>query len=121
MATYLNTDRYCESSELINYFYPCNGSSTPNEHGIYAGGCYFGRGAIQLSYNYNYGQFQNWLKANGIDVNLLVQPNLIMTKMDPPLAIMASLWFYMTPQPPKPAMHDIILGWFIKENYDMII
>jgi hypothetical protein len=33
-----------------------------------------------------------------------------MTKRDPPLAIMASLWFYMTPQPPKPAMHDIVLG-----------
>jgi hypothetical protein len=26
---------------------------------------------------------------------------------------MASLWFYMTPQPPKPAMHDIILGRWI--------
>ena len=43
-------------------------------------------------------------------MDLLAEPNLIMTKMDPPLAIMASLWFYMTPQPPKPAMHDIILG-----------
>uniref|UniRef100_A0A1I7XL83 Glyco_hydro_19_cat domain-containing protein n=1 Tax=Heterorhabditis bacteriophora TaxID=37862 RepID=A0A1I7XL83_HETBA len=30
--------------------------------------------------------------------------------MDPPLAMMASLWFYMTPQPPKPAMHDIVMG-----------
>ena len=30
--------------------------------------------------------------------------------MDPPLALMASLWFYMTPQPPKPAMHDIVMG-----------
>jgi hypothetical protein len=77
---------------------------------LYTGGCYFGRGAIQISYNYNYGQFQSWLKANSINVNLLAQPNLIMTHMNPPLAIMASLWFYMTPQPPKPAMHDIILG-----------
>jgi len=33
-----------------------------------------------------------------------------MTSVNPPLAIMASLWFYMTPQPPKPAMHDIIMG-----------
>jgi hypothetical protein len=41
---------------------------------------------------------------------LFQEPNLLMTKRDPPLAIMASLWFYMTPQPPKPAMHDIILG-----------
>jgi len=40
----------------------------------------------------------------------LREPNLLMTKMDPPLAILGSLWFYMTPQPPKPAMHDIVLG-----------
>jgi hypothetical protein len=49
-----------------------------------------------------------------------------MTKRDPPLAVMASIWFYMTPQPPKPckilnilikfnffffkAMHDIVIG-----------
>lgn len=46
-------------------------------------------------------------------MDLLKEPNLIMTKTDPPLALMASLWFYMTPQPPKPAMHDIILGnWY---------
>ncbi|VDK64962.1 unnamed protein product [Cylicostephanus goldi] len=24
--------------------------------------------------------------------------------------MLASLWFYMTPQPPKPAMHDIVMG-----------
>jgi hypothetical protein len=41
----------------------------------------------------------------------MTNPNLIITKMDPPLAMMASIWFYMTPQPPKPAMHDIVLGW----------
>ncbi|KIH43309.1 hypothetical protein ANCDUO_26688, partial [Ancylostoma duodenale] len=30
--------------------------------------------------------------------------------MDPPLAMLASLWFYMTPQPPKPSMHSIVIG-----------
>ncbi|PIO60864.1 hypothetical protein TELCIR_17631 [Teladorsagia circumcincta] len=29
--------------------------------------------------------------------------------MDPPLAMLASLWFYMTPQPPKPSMHSIVV------------
>ncbi|KAK6053653.1 hypothetical protein COOONC_08843 [Cooperia oncophora] len=52
----------------------------------------------------------DFLKTKNITVNLLEEPNLIMTKMDPPLAILASLWFYMTPQPPKPAMHDIVMG-----------
>ncbi|CAD5230784.1 unnamed protein product [Bursaphelenchus xylophilus] len=98
--------QYCVSSAEYNAFYPCyNGTS-----GQHFKGCYFGRGAIQISYNYNYGQFQDWLKSQGIVVDLLKEPNLVITKMDPPLAIMASLWFYMTPQPPKPAMHDIVIG-----------
>ncbi|PIO77851.1 chitinase class I [Teladorsagia circumcincta] len=36
--------------------------------------------------------------------------NKVVTKMDPPLAMLASLWFYMTPQPPKPSMHSIVVG-----------
>ncbi|VDM46251.1 unnamed protein product, partial [Toxocara canis] len=99
---------YCTSSPEVQYFYPCVGSTTP-VNGYYTG-CYFGRGAIQISYNYNYGQFQDWARSRGIAVDILSEPNLLVTKMDPPLAMMASMWFYMTPQPPKPAMHDIILG-----------
>uniref|UniRef100_A0A914WGH0 Chitin-binding type-2 domain-containing protein n=1 Tax=Plectus sambesii TaxID=2011161 RepID=A0A914WGH0_9BILA len=92
--------RYCSSgSSEIDYWYPCK----PNA-------CYFGRGALQISYNYNYGQFQEFLKTKNVQVDLLSNPNLLITKMDPPLAILASLWFYMTPQPPKPAMHDIVMG-----------
>jgi hypothetical protein len=97
---------YCTSDPINSYFYPCNKNKTATANK----GCYFGRGAIQISYNFNYGMFQNWLKQQGVIVDLLNEPNLVMTKTDPPLAIMASLWFYMTPQPPKPAMHDIILG-----------
>lgn len=94
--------RYCSQST----FYPCGNATS----GDYYKSCYFGRGAIQISYNFNYGQFQDWLKTRNINVDLLANPNLLMTKTDPPLALLASLWFYMTPQPPKPAMHDIILG-----------
>jgi len=57
-------------------------------------------------------KFGDWLNSQNISADLLTHPNLVLTKMDPPLALMASLWFYMTPQPPKPAMHDIILGYF---------
>ncbi|KFD47603.1 hypothetical protein M513_11522 [Trichuris suis] len=98
--------RYCSSSAELDYFYPCHKEMSDQ----YYKGCYFGRGAIQLSYNFNYGQFGDWLQNNGVDVDLLKHPNLLMTKTDPPLAIMGSIWFYMTPQPPKPAMHDIIMG-----------
>uniref|UniRef100_A0A914C620 Glycoside hydrolase family 19 catalytic domain-containing protein n=1 Tax=Acrobeloides nanus TaxID=290746 RepID=A0A914C620_9BILA len=100
--------RYCQSGPDIDYFYHC-GEGNVTEEGFYTK-CYFGRGAIQISYNYNYGQFQEWLLTQNIDTDLMENPNLVMTKMDPPLAMLASLWFYMTPQPPKPAMHDIILG-----------
>ncbi|KJH49954.1 chitinase class I [Dictyocaulus viviparus] len=102
--------RYCVESAEINHFYPCS----KNQKDGYFTGCYFGRGAIQnsfkLSYNYNYGQFMDFLRSKNISVDLLNEPNLIMTKTDPPLALLASLWFYLTPQPPKPAMHDIVMG-----------
>ncbi|PAV67874.1 hypothetical protein WR25_24124 [Diploscapter pachys] len=101
--------RYCAESPELNYWYPCSNTTTNSTVTPYTG-CYFGRGAIQISYNYNYGQFSDWLKTKNITYNLLEEPNLVMTSMNPPLAIMASLWFYMTPQPPKPAMHDIIMG-----------
>lgn len=98
--------RYCASNPIYDFAYPCN----QGKNGSYYKGCYFGRGAIQISYNFNYGAFQRWLEDQALQIDLLTDPNLIMTSVSPPLAIMASLWFYMTPQPPKPAMHDIILG-----------
>jgi basic endochitinase B len=67
---------------------------------------------IQITIINNPIKFGDWLNSQNISVDLLAHPNLVLTKMDPPLALMASLWFYMTPQPPKPAMHDIILGNF---------
>uniref|UniRef100_A0A0N5B6V3 Glyco_hydro_19_cat domain-containing protein n=1 Tax=Strongyloides papillosus TaxID=174720 RepID=A0A0N5B6V3_STREA len=103
--------RYCADTSELSYFFPCNYDKDDLHKNVqYFKGCYFGRGSIQISYNYNYGQFQNWLKTVNISVDLLKQPNLVMTKMDPPLSVMASIWFYMTPQPPKPAMHDIVIG-----------
>jgi hypothetical protein len=66
---------------------------------------------LQLTWNYNYGLFQSWLSTKKIVVDLLKEPNLVLTKRDPPLTFLASLFYYMQPQPPKPAMHDVILGW----------
>lgn len=98
--------KYCSSNKINDYFFPCSQA----KDGQYETGCYFGRGAIQISYNFNYGLFNTWLNDQGINVDLLKEPWLVMTKKDPPLSILASVWFYMTPQPPKPAMHDIITG-----------
>merc|ERR1712136_426361 len=88
--------RYCDTNTDNDDFYPCEKGKT--DAGNFKG-CYFGRGAIQISYNYNYGYFNRWLVDQGIThdgqaIDVLANPNLIMTKTDPPLAIMASLWFY---------------------------
>jgi len=109
--------RYCDENTNNARFYPC---AKGGKGGQYAG-CYFGRGAIQISYNYNYGYFNRWLVDQGIThngkpIDVLAEPNLVMTKTDPPLAIMASLWFYMTPQSPKPAMHDIVIGNWVSPD-----
>lgn len=82
------TQSYCVASTE----YPCA-----------AGKKYYGRGPMQLSYNYNYGQAG---RALGID--LLNQPELVAT--DPVISFKAALWFWMTTQAPKPSCHDVITG-----------
>jgi len=109
--------RYCDETTNNDRFYPC----AKDKSGGHFKGCYFGRGAIQISYNYNYGYFNRWLVDQGIThngkpIDVLANPNLIMTKTDPPLAVLASLWFYMTPQSPKPAMHDIVIGNWVSPD-----
>jgi hypothetical protein len=68
---------------------------------------YYGRGPIQLSWNYNYGQFSKFL-FNDVSV-LLTNPGLV--QQDPVLAFKSAIWFWMMPQWPKPschqAMHDL--------------
>lgn len=81
--------QYCDPN---NAQYPCAPGKT-----------YHGRGAIQLSWNYNYGQFG---EAVGVDV--LSDPDLVST--DSKLAIQTALWFWMTEQSPKPSAHDVMAG-----------
>ncbi|GLT60102.1 hypothetical protein SLA2020_328850 [Shorea laevis] len=64
---------------------------------------YFGRGPIQLTHNYNYGQAG---KALGLD--LLNNPDLV--AQDATISFKAALWFWMTPQGNKPSSHDVIIG-----------
>lgn len=70
------------------------------------GKSYFGRGPKQLSWNYNYGQFSEaWF---GSKDTLLLHPELLAT--DPVLSFASALWFWMTPQRPKPSCHDVMTG-----------
>ncbi|KAL6217961.1 hypothetical protein ACLB2K_011178 [Fragaria x ananassa] len=83
-----NPGSYCASDPN----YPCA-----------AGKQYYGRGPIQLSWNYNYGQC-----GKAIGANLLNNPDLVAT--DPVISFKTAFWFWMTPQSPKPSCHDVITG-----------
>ncbi|KAE8716932.1 Endochitinase CH25 [Hibiscus syriacus] len=81
---------YCEQ----NRRYPCA-----------AGRNYCGRGPMQLSGNVNYGKFGETI---GRKKDLLQNPDLLTKNVT--MAFEAAFWFWMTPQPPKPSCHDVIVG-----------
>ncbi|KAL5706229.1 chitinase [Ranunculus cassubicifolius] len=64
---------------------------------------YFGRGPIQITWNYNYGS-----AGRAIGSDLLANPDLVTS--NPTIAFKTALWFWMTPQSPKPSSHDVITG-----------
>lgn len=73
-----------------------------------AGKCYYGRGPIQMSYFYNYGNFSEFLYNN---TSLVANPDLL--EQDGELAFLSAIWFWMTPQCPKPSCHQVM-----QEIYD---
>ena len=65
---------------------------------------YYGRGPMQLSWNYNYGQLSKFLYN---DKNILLDnPNLV--QEDGVLAFKSAIWFWMMPQCPKPSSHQVM-------------
>ena len=75
---------------------------------------YYGRGAKQLSYNFNYGPFSDVMFE---DVNVLLEdPDRV--GREGWLAMSSALWFFMTPQSPKPSMHDVVAGFWQPNEYD---
>ncbi|XP_058090714.1 endochitinase [Magnolia sinica] len=83
-----NPPDYC----VPNAQWPC----APNKK-------YYGRGPIQISYNFNYGP-----AGRAIGSDLLNNPDLVAT--DPVISFKTAFWFWMTPQSPKPSCHDVITG-----------
>ncbi|MGC9386700.1 MAG: chitinase, partial [Hydrogenovibrio sp.] len=66
---------------------------------------YFGRGAKQLSYNYNYGPFSQAMTGNVR--TLLDNPELV---ADTWLNFASAVFFFTYPQTPKPSMLHILDG-----------
>ncbi len=79
------------------------------------GKSYHGRGPIQLSWNYNYGQVSEFLF--GDKTILLNNPEQVV--QDAALAFQTAIWFWMTPQYPKPSAHDVMVGNWIPTPYDL--
>ncbi|OIT06513.1 basic endochitinase, partial [Nicotiana attenuata] len=73
---------------------------------------YFGRGPIQISYNYNYGP-----AGRAIGRDLLNNPDLVAN--DAVVSFKTALWFWMTPQQPKPSAHDVITGRWTPSAADL--
>ena len=65
---------------------------------------YFGRGAKQLSYHFNYGAFSE-VMFDGDATVLLNDPARV---ADSWLNLASAIWFFLTPQAPKPAMLHVI-------------
>lgn len=78
--------------------------SSGTEYLPVAGKSYHGRGPIQLSYNYNYGLCSDVIY--GDSSILLNDPDIV--DRDGIVGFMTGIWFWMTPQPPKPSCHQVI-------------
>ncbi|MCO5574851.1 hypothetical protein L7F22_028644 [Adiantum nelumboides] len=80
------------------------GCSVSSEWKCASGKKYFGRGPLQIAWNENYGPMGVALGFDGIN-----NPELVST--NPVLSFRASLWFWMTPQPPAMySCHQAILS-----------
>lgn len=74
---------------------------------------YFGRGAKQLSYNYNYGPFSDAMYG---DVRpLLDKPEIV---ADTWMNLASAVFFFVYPQPPKPSMLHVIDGTWQPNDHD---
>ncbi|KAJ1256956.1 hypothetical protein BS78_K261500 [Paspalum vaginatum] len=77
-----------------------------------AGKRYYGRGPMQLSWNYNYGQ-----AGEAIGEDLLNNPDLVSSNTT--ISFETALWFWMTPQSPKPSCHDVMTGQWSPSPNDL--
>jgi chitinase len=96
----------CENGSCTQY---CDPSNT--RYPCVPGKTYHGRGPIQLSWNYNYGQV-----GDALGINLLTNPDLV--KTDGAIALQTALWFWMTPQSPKPSCHAVMTGGWTPNSDD---
>jgi len=71
-----------------------------------------------LSYNENYGQFSNVFTAEKYDSKMALLKDPEQLLQDGYSSFAAAMWFYMTPQNPKPSMHDVMTGLYTPNAVD---
>ncbi|MFZ5890860.1 MAG: chitinase [Myxococcota bacterium] len=103
---YFTQEVGCESGGCTQY---CDASN--REFPCASGKTYHGRGPIQLSWNYNYGQM-----GRVLGVDLLANPDVVTSNGE--VAFKTGIWFWMTPQAPKPSAHDALLGIWVPTAED---
>lgn len=67
---------------------------------------YYGRGIKQLTHFYNYAGFS--AAFLGDPQVLLLQPDRV--AQEGYLALASGVWFHMSPKPPQPSIHDVLVG-----------
>ena len=75
---------------------------------------YFGRGAKQLSYNYNYGPFSDAMYGGDVRP-LLDKPELV---ADTWMNLASAVFFFVYPEPPIPSMLHVIDGTWQPNDHD---
>ena len=104
---YFKEEVGCEMGDCIGYCDPNN-----MQYACAPGVTYHGRGPIQLSWNYNYGQ-----AGDALGQPLLTEPGLVTS--DGAISFSTALWFWMTPQMPKPSAHDVMIGTWTPSADDL--
>jgi hypothetical protein len=95
----IDQSQFCDPSSSTQY--PCA-----------AGQEYYGRGPLQITWNFNYGA-----ASASVGYNILANPNEVSS--DPVLAFKTALWFWTTASPPKPSCHDVMIGNWTPSSADI--
>lgn len=111
----LNTGLYW--NEEVNHIGATSSGYLNSAYDYCEGVSYHGRGPIQVSWNYNYSQFSGIIYG---DCSILLE-NPERVAEDGKLGFMSAIWFWMTPQPPKPACHEVMItGLWTPSQTDII-
>ena len=79
---------------------------------------YYGRGPVQISWNYNYGAFSKVYGESTYNSKMYLLEHPDEVTSNGLVAFTSGLWFWMTPQSPIPSMHDVITGFWKPNSAD---